>query len=204
MLGFAAIKLEVIGYTSEEGKNDVELGVLVPFCKFSEVDEILMRVLPDYLPDKKQERAVAFFPFMSWFLLIFGIITGAVLSLAAAIMLIIGAPSFVISALVFSVLGAASIVLVIRAVSALLEYKTNGITVNNGKITVYSGSFSKKITVFMAENLVAAEDVTTPLRKRKGIASYVLHLKTNALSNEVKVHIQKGALSEELEGLLKL
>lgn len=204
MLGFAAIKLEVIGYTSEEGKNDVELGVLVPFCKFSEVDEILMRVLPDYLPDKKQERAVAFFPFMSWFLLIFGIITGAVLSLAAAIMLIIGAPSFVISALVFSVLGVASIVLVIRAVSALLEYKTNGITVNNGKITVYSGSFSQKITVFNAENLVATEDVTTPLRKRKGIASYVLHLKTNALSNEVKVHIQKSWLSEELEGLLKL
>ena len=204
MLGFAAIKLEVIGYTSEEGKNDIELGVLVPFCKYSEVDEILMRVLPDYLPDKKQERAVAFFPFMSWFLLIFGIITGAVLSLTAAIMLIMGAPSFVISALVFSVLGAASIVLVIRAVSALLEYKTNGITVKDGKITVYSGSFSKKITVFMAENLVAAEYVTTPLRKRKGIASYVLHLKTNALSNEVKVHIQKGALSEELEGLLTL
>ncbi|MGM9643566.1 MAG: PH domain-containing protein [Eubacteriales bacterium] len=204
MFGFAAIKLEVIGYTSEEGKNDVELGVLVPFCKYNEVGEILNRVLPDYVPDKKQEKSVSFFPFMSWFLLFFGIITGAVLLLTTVITLILNAPSYVISAVVFSVLGVASIVLIVRSVSALLEYKTNGITIHNGKITVYSGSFSKKITVFKTENLVATEDITTPLRNRKGIASYVLHLKTNALSNEVKVHIQKGALSEELEGLLKL
>ena len=56
----------------------------------------------------------------------------------------------------------------------------------------------------MARNLIAAENVTTPLRHKAGITSLVMHLKTNALSNEVKVHIQNSALSEELEKLLIL
>lgn len=75
---------------------------------------------------------------------------------------------------------------------------------NNGKITVYCGGFTKIVTVFMANNLIAVENVTTPLRQKGGIASLSMHLRTNALSNEVKVHIQKDSLSEELERLLIL
>ena len=41
MLGFATIKLEVIGYTSESENDSAELGVLVPFCKYEEISEIL-------------------------------------------------------------------------------------------------------------------------------------------------------------------
>lgn len=204
ILGFAEIKLEVIGYTNDSGNNSTELGVLVPFCKYKEIDEILGKVLPDYVPDKKQTKAVSYFPFVSWFLLIFGIITGATLLLIASIMLIFNASASVISAAVLPVLGAAGFVLVIKFISAILSYKTNGLAVNDGKITAYCGGFTKNITVFMDKNLIAVENVTTPLRKKNGIASLVLHLKTNALSNEVKVHIQKEALSEELEKILIL
>ena len=56
----------------------------------------------------------------------------------------------------------------------------------------------------MAKHLVAVENVTTPLRKKRGIASLVMHLKTNESSNEVKVHIQKDTLSDELEKMLTL
>ena len=56
----------------------------------------------------------------------------------------------------------------------------------------------------LRKNLIAAENVTTPLRQRNGITSLIMHLKTNALSNEIKVHIQNSALSEELEKLLTL
>ena len=55
MLGFSAIRLEVIGYTnntSEDNKN-ADLGVFVPFCKYEEVREILSKILPDYVPDQK-------------------------------------------------------------------------------------------------------------------------------------------------------
>ena len=204
MLGFATIKLEVIGYTNNTGNDNVELGVLVPFCKYSEIDEIIGKVLPDYIPNEKQTQAVSFFPFVSWFLLIFGIITGITLLGTVSVMTALSVPASVTSAVSLSVLGAAILVIALRLVSAALAYQTNGLSVNNGKITVYSGGFIKNVTVFMAKNLIAVENVTTPLRKKKGIASLVMHLKTNAQSNEVKVHIQKDTLSDNLESLLTL
>jgi len=204
MLGFAAIKLEVIGYTSDTGNDNVELGVLVPFCKYDEINDILENVLPNYIPDEKQTQAVSFFPFVSWFLLIFGIITGLTLVGTFAVMMALSATASVMSAVLLSVLGAATVVIALKLLSAALSYQTNGLAVDNRKITVYSGGFIKNITVFMAKNLISVENVTTPLRKKKGIASLVMHLKTNAQSNEVKVHIQKEALSEKIESLLTL
>ena len=205
MLGFASIKLEVIGYINESNNNNsAELGVLVPFCKYNEVGEILGKVLPDYIPDQKQTKSVSYFPFVSWFALILSIITGIVLLQAITSMLIFNVSASVIAAVAFAVAGAGIIVLVAKGLSAVLSYQNNGIAISEGKITAYYGGFTKNITVFMAKNLIAAENVTTPLRKKAGITSLVMHLKTNALSNEVKVHIQNTALSEELEKLLIL
>ncbi|MBE6733066.1 MAG: hypothetical protein E7561_03625 [Ruminococcaceae bacterium] len=206
MLGFASIRLEVIGYlnnTGDDNKN-ADLGVLVPFCKYDEIGEILGKVLPDYVPDKKQTNAVSYFSFISWFALILGIILGVVLLQATIPMLIFNVSYTVIKTVAFAVAGAGATILVVKAVSAALGYQNNGIAINNGKITAYYGGFTKNVTVFMARNLIAAENVTTPLRKKRGITSLVMHLKTNALSNEVKVHIQNGVLSEELEKLLVL
>ena len=101
-------------------------------------------------------------------------------------------------------IGICAVVFGVKALSAILSYQNNGLAVNGGKITAYYGGFTKNITVFMSKNLIAAENVTTPLRQRKGITSLVMHLKTNALSNEVKVHIQKAELAERIEGLLIL
>jgi len=203
MLGFASIKLEVIGYTNENGNdNNLELGVLVPFCKFDEVGEILGKVLPDFVPDVKQTKAVSYFPFISWFCLVLGVVVGVVLLQVLAGMVILnGSLSWFLST-VFIAVGIGVVISIFKAVSAFLNYKTSGIAINNGKITAYYGGFTKNITVFKVKNLVAAENVTTPLRQRAGITTLVMHLKTNALSNEVKVHIQSSELSEELERLL--
>ncbi len=205
LLGFAAIKLEVIGYTNDSGEDsNAELGVLVPFCKYDEIGEILGKVLPDYVPDEKQTKSVAYFPFVSWFALILGIVTTVVLLQAVIPMRIFNVPSAVIDAVAFAVAGVAAVILAVKAASAVLGYQNNGVAIHNGKITAYYGGFTKNVTVFMAKNLVAAENVTTPLRQKNGIASFVMHLKTNAMSNEIKVHIQDDTLSEELEDLLAL
>ncbi len=205
MLGFASIKLEVIGYTNYQGNdNNTELGVLVPFCKYDEIAEILGKVLPDYIPDKKQTKSVSYFPFVSWFALILGIVTVVVLLQATLPMLIFNVVSSVIAAVAFAAVGVGAIIFIVKALSAALSYQTNGLSISNGKITAYYGGFTKNVTVFMARNLIAAENVTTPLRQKSGITSLVMHLKTNALSNEIKVHIQSNALSEELEKLLIL
>ncbi len=205
MLGFAAIKLEVIGYTNESGNNNsVELGVLVPFCKYNEIGEILGKVLPDYVPDTKQTKSVSYLPFVSWFALILSIVTGVVLLQAILPMLIFNVSSPVIATVTLSVVGVEITILIIKALSSVLSYQNNGLAINNDKITAYCGGFTKNITVFMSKNLIAAENVTTPLRKKAGITSLVMHLKTNALSNEIKVHIQNNSLADELENKLIL
>ena len=141
---------------------------------------------------------------MSWFLLIFGIIAGITLTGTVAVMAVLHAPATVMSAVALSIFGVALLVFALKFVSAILSYHTNGIAIESGKLTAYSGGFNKNITVFMAKHLVAVENVTTPLRKKHGIASVVMHLKTNESSNEVKVHIQKDTLSDGLEKMLIL
>lgn len=204
IFGFASIRLEVIGYTvsSGEDENNARLGVLVPFCKYDEVDEILAKILPDYIPSEKQTKSVSVFPFMSWFLLIFGIIAGITLAVTVAVMAMLKVPSAVISAVAFAIFGVGLIVIILKFASAVLSYHTNGIADVNGKLTAYSGGFTKNITVFKARNLIAVENVTTPLRKKCGITSLVMHLKTNESSNEIKVHIQKDTLSDKIEKML--
>ena len=206
MLGFATIRLEVIGYTNNTGDDNqnADLGVLVPFCKYEEISKILGKVLPDYIPDNKQTKSISYFPFISWFALILGIITGVVLLQATLSMLLFNVSSSVIVAVDFVIVGLGSIILAVKALSAILSYQNNGLAISNGKITAYYGGFTKKVTVFMSKNLIAAENVTTPLRQKAGITSLVMHLKTNALSNEIKVHIQNNAYSEALEKLLIL
>ena len=206
MLGFAAIRLEVIGYTNNTGDDNknADLGVLVPFCKYEEVGEILSKVLPDYVPDEKQTKSASYFPFVSWFLLVLGIVLGVTLILAIADMIIFNVPATVIFAVSLAIVGVGFVILIIKAISAILSYQTNGLAINNGKITAYYGGFTKNVTVFSSKNLIAAENITTPLRKKAGITSLVMHLKTNALSNEIKVHIQKDTLSDDVEKLLIL
>ena len=206
MLGFASIRLEVIGYTVNSGDDDKNagLGVLVPFCKYDEIGKILGKVLPDYVPDKKQTKSISYFSFISWFALILGIITGVVLLQTTLFMLIFNVSSSVMITVAFAIAGVGTIILSVKALSSALSYQYNGLAISNGKITAYYGGFTKNITVFMTRNLIAAENVTTPLRQKAGITSLVLHLKTNALSNEVKVHIQNDVLSDELEKLLIL
>ena len=206
MLGFASIRLEVIGYTVNSGDDDKNagLGVLVPFCKYDEIGEILGKILPDYVPDKKQTKSISYFSFISWFALILAIITGVVLLQTILPMLIFNVPSSMMVAVAFAIVGVGIILLIVKALSAALSYQNNGLAISNGKITAYYGGFAKNVTVFMSKNLIAAENVTTPLRQKAGITSLVMHLKTNALSNEIKVHIQNEALSDELEKLLIL
>ncbi|MBE6809019.1 MAG: hypothetical protein E7524_06055 [Ruminococcaceae bacterium] len=206
ILGFAQVRLEVIGYTVNSGDDDKNagLGVLVPFCKYNEIGEILGKVLPDYMPDEKQTKAVSYFPFVSWFLLVLGVVTGLVLVQLIATMMLFNVSTSVILTVALAVIVAGSVVFIVKALSAALSYQTNGLAVNNGKITAYYGGFIKNVTVFMSKNLIAAENVTTPLRQKAGVTSLVMHLKTNALSNEVKVHIQKDTLSDDIEKLLIL
>ncbi len=204
LLGFATIKLEVIGYTNEAGEDNVELGVLVPFCKFKEIGQILARVLPDYIPQEKQTKAAAYFPFISWFGLILAVVIGTIMSSAYILLVLLGAPGGMISVVLLGLLGIGLVTFIIGAINRYLTFRNSGVGVSDKRITAYSGGFTRVITVFHTKNLVAVESVSTPLRKKAGIVSLVLHMRTNALSNEVEVPMQADTLEEKMEELLIL
>ena len=130
--------------------------------------------------------------------------TGVTLLLTLGIMEPCGVSATVLAVVAFAVIGLSLIILATKLLSAALNYQTSGLAINNGKITAYSGGFVKTVTVLMNKNLIAVADVTTPLRKKAGIATFVLHLKTNAQSNEIKVPIQEAGLLKKLEELLIL
>ena len=121
---------------------------------------------------------------------------------SGVLMVIFHVPSSVIAGVSLGVAGAFAAILAVKALHAAFSYQNSGLGISNGKITAYYGGFTRNITVFMAKNLIAAENVTTPLRKKAGITSLVMHLRTNALSNEVKVPMQEDQLAEEMERLL--
>ncbi len=204
-LGFASIHLEVIGYTNDiEEDKHAEIGVLVPFCQYDKVNEIMERILPDYVPDKKQTKAVSYFPFISWFSALLILVMAIVLLQVISTMLIFNVSSSVIATVVMAIVGAGIILFAVKALQAILCFQNNGISIRNGKITAYYGGFTRNITVFNSRHLIAAENETTWLRKKAGISSLVMHLKTNDFSNEIKVHMQDDKLSEEIEQLLIL
>ena len=193
-LGFAEIKLEVIGYMSEsDGNNAVMLGVLIPFCKYSEISEILDKILPEYKPEERESRSPKLFPYISWFSLILGTVT--VLTLLSTIipLAILKVDALYIGIASAVIVVVALITFLMKLASSLLAYNTAGITANEKKITAYSGGFIKQITVLKTRDLSSVEEVTTPLRARAGITTAVLHMRTNSTSNEVKVPIQEKA-----------
>ena len=203
MLGFATINLEVIGYVEENGNNAEMIGVLVPFCKYSEINEILGRILPDYVPTERQTSSPAFFPYVSWFSLILGVCAASVYLMALIPMLILEAPGRVILALTLSTISSIIVIMGIKLVSACLEYKTSGVGIDGKMITIYSGGFIQSITVMRASALSSVESVTTYHRAMRGISSAVLHLRTNATTNEVKLHLQESNVTDKLNKLMK-
>ena len=108
-----------------------------------------------------------------------------------------------------AIISLAWVCLLARLISILIATgASKGVTLavllGAGMPVVLFLGFTKNVTLFMSKNLIAAENVTTPHRQKAGITSIVMHLKTNALSNEIKIHIQKNAHSEKLEKLLIL
>lgn len=187
-LGFAGITLEVIGYMNESDSNNaVSLGVLVPFCRIEEVDEILAKILPEYTPTKKQTKSPKLFPHLSWFTLILAISSALVTVSAVVPMTILGAGAYATGIVVSVICIATLIIFLTKLCSAFLAYKTAGIAIDGEKITTYNGGFTKQITVMKTRDLSSVEQVATPMQKKAGITSAVLHMRTNALTNEVKV-----------------
>lgn len=189
LFGFATINLEVIGYsntTNNNGEENKTIGVLIPLCKYKEIDTYLDKILPNYKPEEKEEKALKLLPFVSYFL----IFSSAILLLTLLTSTItLGYYQLWTEALMTG-LGAIVLFLIFIGIVFLnqcVAYKNNGINICDKKVTIYRGGLVKEVVVILKSNIIGIEKITTHHRNKEGINSYIIHFKSNATTNTVKV-----------------
>ena len=167
------------------------------------IKEKLNKILPSYIPLEKQETPKKLMPYVLWplfFTLAFTILPILIVVLNLII--------FKISArIILTVLAISFIIMALETafvfVLGYLQFKNSGIGKNENTITLYTGAFVKRISVIKQQNLIAIEDVTTPLRKKAGIYSVLVHFSTNYLTNVIAVKNLSKELAEELKNYVK-
>lgn len=202
---FASIYLEVVGYqemTNQKEKNNKQIGIMVPLCKESQVNEIIDRILPEYVLVKKEEKAISFVSFILWPFLISALIILIPSILALFTLLLAKVEWGIVLLVLFGSLALLFIVYLIILINAIFEYHNHGLAIEDDKIVAYTGGFVKKATIILKKNLIAIEDITTPKRAKKGIYSYKIHFFTNASTNVVKVKNITKDVAINLQNLL--
>lgn len=201
LFGFVAVKLQVIGYVDGQ-ENGAAIGVLIPLCRRKDVNQHLQEILPDYCTLNPEFKSKSYFPFISYWLMFTGILLlvfnlilwGAAIAISRYDILFYGG-LWIDGILLFCLIG--------KCISALLEKSYTGIGYDTDKIVLYRGGFHQECSIIKLKNLISIEDVTTVHRKKKGIHSYVVHYRTNAFKNEVKVHMLEENLYDELQKLIQ-
>ncbi len=195
IFGYATLQLEVIGY--HEGGTDqnegTAVGILLPLVAAREAESVLADLLPAYVPLPRERAAARYFPFVSWPSLF--ITAGYALAAFCTFFLMhlfgASAAALLITRILF--LFAYAVTVGAHLFGAYLAYKNAGLSISEERITLYGGGYTRRITTLLRKSLVAVEDVTTPMRAKVGIYTVVLHIRTNAATNEVKV----GMLDKE-------
>lgn len=203
---FATINLEVVGYcegndNSNNSGKYTSIGVLVPFCKISQVNAILEKILPNFIVEKRVHKAKAYLPFVKWpsliaFLLI---MIPSIISSMCYLVIDLKEISLLIIVLAFLI---TLITIGYIMIKGIFSYQCHGITITNKKVIIYRGSISKECVVIQNKDLIAIEDITTVYRRKKGIYSYKVHFFTNSKRNVVYLKNVDEILSEQLRDIL--
>lgn len=193
IFGFASLKIDVVGYVTSSNSNNgnsSQIGVLIPFCRIEEVSNYIEQMHLDYIPSECSNTSKKLFPHISVGLLVMQIFTAFILFLL--VLLYFEFEEYTLYYLCISIglsLGVDAFVCLLLWGCGYLSMKHCMIQVDEHKLTVCSGSLLKKTVVIHRENVIAIEDVTTHLRSRKNLYSYLIHVHSNALHNVIKVDI---------------
>ena len=197
LFGYASVKIEVIGLGDSDQNGNKTNDIMIPLCKKDEVNEILANIIPEYQSVPKEKSCTSFFSLFSWnllFLNIFLIFAGVVIftSLYFTLSLSEALYGLLIVGLIYL------FILIIMLGDSYLKYRFEGIGFDEKKITIYHGGFFHTETTILNKSIITLEDVSTPLRRKKGIYSYVVHLRTNRISHQNHIDILDEEVKDEL------
>ncbi len=200
LFGYVSMDAEVIGYNTLDAseENQASNSTLIPIARKSDVSSIIADLVgEEYIPVFPTVQPKSMFALMSWTLLFLNasfILGGLSVLMLVYFLANTAAFSITLSLIILSMLVTNLIIIL----NALLKKKSEGMHVGEKQITVVNGGISISTTVILKKHIIGIEDVTTPKRKAKGIYSYIIHIRSNDATNEVKVHCLDRSLSDEL------
>ena len=203
IFGYASISLEVIGYDEDNAKSTTNDKYLIPICKNREVEGIIDNILGNFKSVEKEETAKSFFSFVSWKIVVSIICHLVIFYIGFVIMLGTNTLEY-INYLIAGVLTLFIVVLSLLFFDKILQYKYEGIGINDEFTTVYHGGLIHNKTIILNKYIIGITDCTTPLRKKKDIYSYSIHIKTNDISNEINVEMVNNKIKERLLNIVKI
>lgn len=203
LFGYVSVQLEVIGYLSEgndAGKGSSDAPFL-PLCKADEAENYIRNILPEYLPSKREGTAKSYFAFVAWPLLFtwLPLVLAEILSLAFFLSLNNSIALAVSGAIIGSL---AVIVAACILIDSALKYRYESFRIDEDKITLYHGGIFRTCSVVLKKNIIAVQDITTPMRRKRGIYSYSIHFRGNTLRNRAIVEMLDERDREALFNLL--
>ena len=167
-----SIKLELVGFGNYS--ENVVSNFYIPFCFKKDVSNYINILNLDfkyYEATKKSPRR-GFRYFYSLPIMIFSLVYAAFF------------PFLIVfsNALPFY-LGGYILILIIIFLASLLNYKNAGLYFDDKQVIIYNGSFIKRSTIILNENITGIEKVNTYCRSKKEIASFHIHYYNNAMKN---------------------
>lgn len=201
LFGYATIYINVIGYSdanNQDNKNSVATpGILIPLCKIEDVNTHINNLIGDYNVLEGEVKSPSVIPYLTWSSLI-----ATLIMVIPTIILIFVSRVYEKAIYGFIIVGAIYFVYELMILlGGIMAKKTNSVSVLEDKISIHTGAFSKKIVVVFKKNIIAIEDVSTPLRRRKGIFSYIIHYHNNSTMNTIKV---LNVSKESMDHLIKM
>ena len=152
---YYTMEVFVIGYGDEKAEKAQETAMLIPIAKRDRVENLLEKLLPDFeLPkslSKPQKRALPYF-FLSFRFL-------------AALLLLAG--SLFTQNMIF--VAGAAVLLALAAVGEVLEYKTEGLSINKKNVAVANGRFTYRTTIVKTGSIESVRCTASMLKRKKGI-----------------------------------
>ncbi len=200
IFGYASIDVEVIGYNNvSSNENSTPSNVLIPICKKNEAHELIEKIVgKEYIPSQTTYGCRSVFSLMSWTLLFFNISSAVIFSQILLWTLFAGAYRIL---LILGILCLCITLLVdiLIIINSLLKHRTEGIGITEQSITAVHGGFSTHTNTVLKSHIIGIENVTTPMQKKRGIHTYLIHIRTNALTNVIRVQSLDSELCRELE-----
>ena len=182
-----SIKLEIVGFGS--ASQNMILNYYIPFCTKDRVNNYIDQLQLDFRYHDRVHKA----PRKSW-----KYFYSLPLIILSSIFIAFVPIVFIIEDILFVYIGLYLFLVLFILLTAFLMYSNSGIYIDDIEVIVYGGTYNKKTTIILNENITCIEKLDTYLRAQKDIATYNIHFYNNAVKNVERASLLDRNIYEEL------